>query len=95
MIDLLYRLTRKGWLQALSFILASAMFGAILLNSSVFAHAFGGNIPYLAILIFYGMSILWIHSIGFELKSAFWRLIFMPLFGYFITLPAFFYTILN
>lgn len=88
MIDSLYNLTRKGWLKALSFILASTMFGCILANSSVFAQLFGGYIPYFAIIVFYGMAVLWIHGIGFEIKSAIWKLIFLPLFGYIILIPA-------
>lgn len=95
MIDLLYQLTRKGWLKALSFILACAMFAAILWNAGTFARVFGGAVPYLAIVVFYGMSILWIHGIGFDIKSKVWRLIFMPLIGYGIMLWALIYTLLN
>ncbi|QIM63327.1 cyd operon protein YbgE [Pasteurellaceae bacterium Orientalotternb1] len=95
MINSLYNVTRKGWLKALSFILATAMFAAILMNSFTFAQHFGGNIPYLAILVFYGMAILWIHGIGFEIKSAAFKLIFLPITGYLITIPAFLYIVLN
>lgn len=95
MIDFFYNITRKGWLKALSFILASAMFGLILLNSATFAQHFGGSIPYLAILVFYGMAILWIHGIGFEIKSSFFKVIFLPLLGYLIILPSFLYIVLN
>lgn len=89
MIDSLYHITRKGWLKALSFILASAMFVLILSNSAAFAIHFGGHIPYLALLVFYGMAILWIHGIGFEIKSALFKLIFLPITGYLIIFPAF------
>lgn len=95
MITLLYNITRKGWLQALSFILATAMFAVILMNASHFAQLFGGAIPYLAILVFYGMAILWIHGIGFEIKSTSFKLIFLPIMGYFIVLLAFLYTVLS
>lgn len=82
MIDSLYNLTRKGWLKALSFILATAMFIIILMNSALFTRYFGGNSFYRAIIVFYGMSILWIHGIGFEIRSKLWRSIFLPLVGY-------------
>lgn len=91
MIDSLYSLTRKGWLKVLSFLLASAMFVMILLNSAVFAAAFGGTVPYFAIAIFYGMAILWIHGIGFEIRSPFFKLMFMPLLGHLIVIPALLY----
>lgn len=95
MIDSLYNLTRKGWLQALSFLLASAMFAMILLNSATFAQHFGGKIPYLAVSAFYGMAILWIHGIGFEIKSPIFKLIFLPLLGYLIIIPSLLYIALN
>lgn len=88
MINSLYSLTRKGWLQALSFILALGMFIAILMYSNVFAYHFGGRIPYLALLVFYGMAILMIHAIGFDIKKTVWQCIFMPILGYLIILSA-------
>lgn len=88
MINLLYRLTSKGLLKALSFLLATALFVIILLNSTAFAQHFGGQIPYRAIIAFYGMGILWIHGIGFEIKSQIWQLIFLPLIGYLIVLVS-------
>lgn len=93
MIRSLYHVTRKGWLKALSFILATAMFACILLKSSVFAQSFGGEIPYLALLVFYAMAILWIHGIGFEIRSSMWQGLFLPLTGYLILLPALIYLI--
>lgn len=95
MIDSLYNITRKGWLKALSFILATAMFAMILLNATTFATHFGGHIPYLALLVFYGMAILWIHGIGFEIKSALFKLIFLPITGYLIIFPALIYIALS
>lgn len=86
MLDRLYNLTSKGLLQALSFILASLLFVLILLNSVDFAYQFGGRVPYLAIICFYGMAILFIHGIGFNIKSKVWQLIFLPLFGYIIVI---------
>lgn len=88
MINTLYNLTAKGLLKALSFILATALFATILLNSTAFAAQFGGKVPYLAILAFYGMAILWIHGIGFEIRSTIWKAIFLPLIGYLIVIPS-------
>lgn len=88
MINSLYQFTSKGLLKALSFILVSALFAIILLNSTAFAVHFGGKIPYLALLAFYGMAILWIHGIGFEIRSAIWQLIFLPLMGYIIVIAS-------
>ncbi|AFU19248.1 cyd operon protein YbgE [Actinobacillus suis] len=93
MIHSLYNLTRKGWLKALSFILAGVLFAMILLNANLFAQHFGGHIPYLAILAFYGMAILWIHGIGFEIESAIWRLTFLPILGYIIVIGSLSYLI--
>lgn len=88
MINTLYNLTAKGLLKALSFILATALFATILLNSTAFAIHFGGHIPYLAVFAFYGMAILWIHGIGFEIRSTIWKAIFLPLIGYLIVIPS-------
>ena len=46
MIHLLYNLTLKGLLKALSFLLASGLFAMILLKSTTFGLYFGGKIPY-------------------------------------------------
>ncbi|WP_373767856.1 cyd operon protein YbgE [Glaesserella sp.] len=94
MIDSLYNVTRKGWLKALSFLLASVMFIVILMYPNNVAHYFGGEIPYLAVLVFYGMAILWIHGIGFEIRSTVWRVFFLPLSGYLIVIPSLLYIIL-
>lgn len=91
MISTLYNLTAKGLLKALSFILASALFVMFITNSTAFALHFGGKVPYLALLAFYGMAILWIHGIGFEIKSPVWRAIFLPLMGYIIVITAIIY----
>lgn len=91
MISTLYNLTAKGLLKALSFILASVLFVMFITNSAAFALHFGGKVPYLALLAFYGMAILWIHGIGFEIKSPVWRAIFLPLMGYIIVITAIIY----
>ncbi len=88
MVDKLYNLTSKGFLKALSFIFASLLFGLILFNSMTFAQYFGGRIPYLALFAFYGMAILWIHGVGFEIKTILWKIIFLPLTGYLIVLAS-------
>lgn len=90
MINTLYNLTAKGLLKALSFILATALFAIILLNSTAFALTFGGKTPYLVMLIFYGMAILWIHGVGFEIRSTIWKAIFLPIVGYLIVIPSLF-----
>lgn len=91
MINTLYNLTAKGLLKALSFLLASALFVMFLLNSTAFATHFGGKVPYLALLAFYGMVILWIHGIGFEIKHTVWKIIFLPLLGYFLVIGSMIY----
>lgn len=88
MINTLYNLTAKGLLKALSFILATLLCAIILLNSTAFALIFGGKTPYLVILVFYGMAILWIHGVGFEIRSTIWKVIFLPVMGYFIVIPS-------
>ena len=80
MIHLLYNLTSKGLLKALSFLLASCLFAMILLKSTTFGLYFGGKIPYFALLAFYG--------IGFEIRSKIWQLVFLPLIGYAIVIPS-------
>ncbi|MFA9500972.1 cyd operon protein YbgE [Mannheimia sp. E30BD] len=88
MINTLYNLTAKGLLKALSFILATTLCAMILLNSTAFALIFGGKTPCLVILIFYGMAILWIHGVGFEIRSTIWKAIFLPIVGYLIVVPS-------
>ncbi|HHW7569360.1 cyd operon protein YbgE [Mannheimia glucosida] len=88
MIHKLYNLTAKGLLKALSFILATVLFATIWVNSTAFALSFGGKTPYLAMLVFYGMAILWVHGIGFEIRAALWKVIFLPLLGYLIVISA-------
>ncbi|HHW7567313.1 TPA: cyd operon protein YbgE [Mannheimia haemolytica] len=88
MIHKLYNLTAKGLLKALSFILATVLFATIWVNSTAFALSFGGKTPYLAMLVFYGMAILWVHGIGFEIRAAIWKVIFLPLLGYLIVISA-------
>ncbi len=91
MINLLYTLTSKGLYKALSLILAAALFAIALLNSTAFAQHFGGKIPYLALIYFYGMAIHWIHGIGFEIKNTFWQCVFLPINGYIISLASLIY----
>lgn len=88
MINTLYNLTAKGLLKALSFILATVLCAIVLLNSTAFALTFGGKTPYLVILIFYGMAILWIHGVGFEIRATIWKAIFLPIVGYLIVIPS-------
>ena len=88
MINLLYNMTSKGLLKALSFLLASGLFAMILLKSTAFGIYFGGKIPYFALAAFYGMGILCIHGIGFEIRSRCWRFVFLPLIGYSIVIPS-------
>ncbi|WP_427834379.1 cyd operon protein YbgE [Actinobacillus pleuropneumoniae] len=93
MIHSLYDITRKGWLKALSFILACVMFVMIMMNSNLFAQHFGGHEVYRAIITFYGMTILWIHGIGFEIRHSFWKTVFLPLVGYLIVFSSLVYLI--
>ncbi|ABY68904.1 cyd operon protein YbgE [Actinobacillus pleuropneumoniae] len=93
MIHSLYDITRKGWLKALSFILACVMFVMIMMNSNLFAQHFGGHAVYRAIITFYGMTILWIHGIGFEIRHSFWKTVFLPLVGYLIVFSSLVYLI--
>ena len=88
MINTLYNLTAKGLLKALSFILATALFVIIWINPAAFAITFGGKVPYLAIMVFYAMAILWIHGIGFEIRTTIWKAIFLPITGYLIVIPS-------
>ncbi|MDH2924197.1 cyd operon protein YbgE [Nicoletella semolina] len=90
MITLIYNLTQKGLLKALSFLLASGLFIVIFCKSMLFASKFG----IFSLVVFYGTVILWIHGIGFEIRLSFWRLVFLPLVGYLIVIPAFIYIVL-
>ncbi len=95
MIKSLYELTNKGVLKPLSFVSATLLFIAIALFSKKFTAYFGGHQFYLAILVFYGMSILWIHGVGFEIKSTVMKFIFMPLLGYIIVYSALIYLVVS
>lgn len=91
MINSLYTVTSKGFFKALSFTLAILLFIVIFINMPIFAQYFGGKVPYLALGVFYGMAILWVHSLGFELTSPIWQAIFLPLIGYIIAFPTLIY----
>ncbi|QGM81288.1 cyd operon YbgE family protein [Otariodibacter oris] len=93
MIDSLYNSTRKGWLKAFSFIISTVMFISILLFSERFSTHFGGQTPYLVLLVLYGMTILWIHGIGFEIRLHLFKAVFLPIIGYIIVLPSLCYLI--
>jgi len=45
--------------------------------------------------VIWGVVILWIHGIGFDIRAAFWRAIFMPWFGYVAAIIALFNNLLT
>lgn len=82
MINLLYHSVNKGSLRTLSFILALALTFAFFLNIHQFSTALRTSHPLWILSLFWGLITLWIHGIGFDIKSVIWKGVFLPYIGY-------------
>ena len=82
MIRVLYQYVNKGSFRTLSFILAIALTFAFFFNFNGFSSGLRTANPFLILFILWGLITSWVHGIGFEVKLAFWRLLFLPYWGY-------------
>ena len=82
MIRVLYQYVNKGSFRTLSFILAIALTFAFFFNFNGFSSGLRTANPFLVLFILWGLITSWVHGIGFEVKLAFWRLLFLPYWGY-------------
>ncbi|OOS00979.1 cytochrome bd biosynthesis protein [Canicola haemoglobinophilus] len=81
MINSLYQITNKGSFRALSFGLALFLSLCFFFNIAEFSTSLRIASPYFIILLMWSNAILWIHGIGFEMRSILGKLIFLPLFA--------------
>ena len=88
MISFLYHSINKGSFRTLSFLLAILLTLAFFLNIHEFSTSLRTVAPAWILFIFWGVITLWIHGIGFEIRNAFWQLVFLPYLGYFAVLIA-------
>ncbi|WP_101776085.1 cyd operon protein YbgE [Pasteurella oralis] len=89
MISSLYQIFNKGSLRTLSFILAISITLCFFLNIHDFSTNLRSAPITLVLLSIWGTGIVWIHGIGFEIRSTIWQLVFSPLLGYIATILAF------
>lgn len=94
MINLLYQLTNKGSWRTLSFILALALTLCFFFNLNQFATQFRSVNPFIVLMILWSVVINWIHGIGFEIRLALWRAIFLPIMGLIIGICSLIYGLL-
>lgn len=90
MINALYQQLNKGSLRALSFILAVMVTLFFFFNINEFASQLRVASPFWVMALIWATMILWIHGIGFEIRSVVWKCVFFPLCGYVIALIALF-----
>ncbi|MGF7433901.1 cyd operon protein YbgE [Pasteurella bettyae] len=90
MIHLVYQIVNKGSWRALSFILAILLTLCFFFNIHQFATNLRTANPIWVLLIIWSTVILWIHGMGFEIKSLIWKIIFFPIVGYIVSAIALF-----
>ncbi|MGF7453671.1 cyd operon protein YbgE [Pasteurella bettyae] len=90
MIHLVYQIVNKGSWRALSFILAILLTLCFFFNIHQFATNLRTANPTWVLLIIWSTVILWIHGMGFEIKSLIWKIIFFPIVGYIVSAIALF-----
>lgn len=95
MINALYQLANKGSLRTLSFVLALTLTIFFFLNVNQFSTQLRAVEFYYVFAVIWGVVILWIHGIGFDIRAAFWCAIFMPWFGYVAAIIALFNNLLT
>ena len=95
MINALYQLANKGSLRTLSFVLALTLTIFFFLNVNQFSTQLRAVEFYYVLAVIWGVVIFWIHGIGFDIRAAFWRAIFMPWFGYVAAIIALFNNLLT
>ncbi|HHE3626714.1 TPA: cyd operon protein YbgE [Pasteurella multocida] len=82
MINSLYQIFNKGSLRTLSFIFAILITLFFFFNINDFSTNLRSAPAPLILLMIWGTGILWIHGIGFEIRSTLWKGLFSPIIGY-------------
>ncbi|EHK89500.1 cyd operon protein YbgE [Aggregatibacter actinomycetemcomitans] len=95
MINSLYQSLNKGSFRTLSFILALILTIFFFFNVNQFATQLRAVEFYYVLGLIWGMVILWIHGIGFEIRLNLWRAIFMPWIGYIAGIDAFLHNLIS
>ena len=90
MINSVYLLVNKGSWRALSFILAILLTASFFFNIHQFASELRTANPIWVVLILWSTVILWIHGMGFDIRSNLGKYLFFPIFGYLISFVALF-----
>ncbi|TDQ59876.1 cyd operon protein YbgE [Mesocricetibacter intestinalis] len=85
MRDLFYQLFNKGSWRALSLILALMLTVFFFFNIDGFSDKLRSTPVYWVILNLWATVILWIHGMGFGIRSLLWRYLFAPVVGYAVT----------
>lgn len=88
MINSLYQFVNKGSWRALSFILAITLTVFFFFNINRFAIELRIAPIYWVLLILWSNVILWIHGIGFEIRSLVWKIVFFPPLSYIVAVIA-------
>ncbi|MGC7560328.1 cyd operon protein YbgE [Pasteurella sp. PK-2025] len=82
MINSLYQVFNKGSLRTLSFLLAILITLCFFFNLADFSTQLRHQSLFLILFLIWGTLVLWIHGIGFEIRSTIWRIVFFPALGY-------------
>ncbi|NBI12384.1 cyd operon protein YbgE [[Haemophilus] felis] len=82
MINSAYQLFNKGSFRTLSFLLAIVITICFFFNINQFSTNLRSAHPSAILFIIWSLGIGWSHGIGFEIRNAFFKLIFMPVLGY-------------
>ncbi|WP_040975744.1 cyd operon protein YbgE [Necropsobacter massiliensis] len=94
MITTLYQMVNKGSWRALSFIIALLITLFFFFNINEFASQLRVVSPFWVMAVIWATMILWIHGIGFDIRSVVWKSVFFPPFGYLIALIALLHNLL-
>ncbi len=94
MINTLYQMVNKGSWRALSFIIAVLITLFFFFNINEFASQLRVVSPFWVMAVIWATMILWIHGIGFEIRTAIWKSVFFPPFGYLVGLIALLHNLL-
>lgn len=88
MINNAYQYVNKGSWRALSFILAIIITLFFFFNINEFSTALRHQSPVWVLGILWATVILWIHGMGFDLRSNITKVVFFPYFGYAVGMIA-------
>lgn len=94
MLNSLYNLTNKGSLRTLSFILALLLTLCFLSNFHQFATQLRIVNPIFVICLIWSICVLWVHGFGFEIKTTWLKIFFLPVVSYLVVFIAIIHNII-